>query len=207
MILSAVLSAILQLAVFSLVPFVVHLVKERKARGFFRYVGLFAPPRAAFIPALLIAVLLCSSTMLLVVSLGQEGLALAAGSVAGKLNAIESKVVYAVSLLFSIVVQTSLSEEIFFRGFVAKRMMARWGPVVGNLVHAALFAAIHIVIVILLVGAKQLLLALAIGALVGAGAYALAWVMDRYAEGSIVPAWFSHAIANLASVLAVAYSH
>jgi hypothetical protein len=45
--LSVLLSAVLQLLVFAAVPFITYLVSRRRARGFFEYVGLVAPTARA----------------------------------------------------------------------------------------------------------------------------------------------------------------
>src|SRR5690606_6806380 len=94
--------------------------------------------------------------------------------------------------VFQAAVTTALSEEILFRGFLAKRLVSRLGFGAGNTLQALVFGAVHGV---LLTGtatetsgpspavwAAVVLLPAVQGWLMG-------WLNERLAGGSIVPGW------------------
>lgn len=124
---SAVAAAVLQVLVFAVIPFVTYLATRRRWRGFLRYVGL----RACSQPALLYAVgvFLVTAAMLVVVYAvpSLRSVHLAGTSTAGQI----AQLAITPASIFVIVVvsfiQTGLSEELLFRGFVAKRLIARLG--------------------------------------------------------------------------------
>jgi len=98
---------------------------------------------------------------------------------------------------------TSLPEELLFRGFLLKRMSAKWrfGP--ANTVQALLFGLIHGLLFFPLAGAAK---ALMITAFTGALAFAMGCINEKMANGSIVPSWAIHAAANLFSGICAAFS-
>lgn len=93
------------------------------------------------------------------------------------------------------VFQTALSEEIFFRGFLGKRLMAKFGFRLGNSIQALSFASLHILALV----KESILAALLIFILTAAIAYALGWLMAKKAEGSILYGWLIHSLINLCS--------
>jgi uncharacterized protein len=87
--------------------------------------------------------------------------------------------------LLVIGVGAGISEEIFFRGYLQSRLVARWGRWTGISLTAACFSLIHLDL-------AQGLFALTIGVFLG-------WVTER--AGSIRPAILVHVVNNCASVL------
>ena len=204
MILSELLSTLLQLAAFALIPFVVFVAQSRSAKGFWRYVGLYRAPGAAIGLALLASVAFVS---------GNLGLALANPAIkvtmldphseTGHLRQLGLSPATVAVLLLMALGKTSLAEEILFRGFVAKRLMAAWGYRVGNLAQALLFGALHIGLFwSMKPGALFLGFAFAVA---GVAAYFAAYLNERRAGGSIVPGWLAHGLANVVSYAVVAF--
>ena len=96
-------------------------------------------------------------------------------------------------LLFAIV-QTSLAEELFFRGFLGKRVIARWGFAPGNAAQAIAFGILHVAMFASFADPIRLLV---IGILMGASGWIVGWLNEEGAGGSILPGWALHASANL----------
>lgn len=104
------------------------------------------------------------------------------------------------ALAVAALVKTALAEELLFRGLIARRLYAWTGFTVGNGLQAALFAAVHLPVLLLgrsLIGAAMIgfafLMALAAG-----------WLNERRAGGSILPGYGLHAGANLMTYLMLA---
>ena len=99
------------------------------------------------------------------------------------------------SILVYALVQTSLLEETVFRGFLLKRVAARWGFVAGNTVQAAVFGALHGVPLYFM--GIALLPAIVITVFTGAIAAVMGWINERLAGGSLVPGYVIHALSNV----------
>ena len=134
----AALTAIVQVLVFSAVPFLVYLVKHRTTRGFLRYVGLYAPERRTLLWATLLVLVTAPLFLWAFSTPGLREVATGPATVAGTLRRLQPGAESAAILLMYAWVQTSLAEEIFFRGFVAQRLIDRFGFAVGNVVQALL---------------------------------------------------------------------
>jgi uncharacterized protein len=109
-------------------------------------------------------------------------------------------------ILIVALVKTSLAEEILFRGLIAKRFIRWWGLSIGNTLHAALFAGVHMVIFAAPGGPVfNPFLASAIFVIIGVGAWVQAWLNESKGNGSIGPGWLIHAATNLISYPVLAF--
>lgn len=64
-------------------------------------------------------------------------------SITGKFRIMGFEMQSVLILLMIALLKTSFTEEILFRGFIAKRLVSVLGFQKGNLLQAAIFAAIH----------------------------------------------------------------
>lgn len=196
--LSSVVSAFVQLALVLVIPIVWWGVSARGSVRFTAWIGLRRPSWNAnwirVIGAVLVWVLVGGG---LVVLLQSQVTGASASRVAGL------GVSGVVPVLFQSLVQTSLSEEIFFRGFLGKRFITRWGFAVGNTAQAAAFGLMHVAMFAAALDPVRLGL---IGAFTGASGWLLGWLNERQAGGSILPGWALHASVNLFAGLASAFS-
>ena len=90
---------------------------------------------------------------------------------------------------------TALPEEILFRGFLLKRF-SRFGFVFGNIIQSVLFGIMHGV---LLFSELGLLKAILVILFTGGVAFAMGYINEKKANGSIIPSFVIHIIANLVS--------
>lgn len=195
---SILLSAVLQLIVLTLIPFIWWLITDRKT-NFFRWIGLKLPKWTGSKLKVFLFIIGAAGIYILGMYLIMTNLM---GDTETGTNQFAGKGVKAIpSILVYAIIQTSLSEEIFFRGFLCKRLTNRFGFVKGNLTQALLFGLMHgipfgiatgnILVTILLI-----ILPAAIGYLQG-------WLNEKQASGSILPSWILHAIMNFFSALSV----
>lgn len=196
--LSSAISAFAQLGLILALPLAWWGLTARRSVGFASWIGLRRPTWSAGgarVGAAVLAWVLigAASTALLQSLSGQVPTARFAGrGLAGIIPV----------LLFAIV-QTSLAEEIFFRGFLGKRVIARWGFAPGNCAQAIAFGILHVALFASFVDPVRLLL---IGILTGASGWIAGWLNEKSAGGSILPGWALHASANLLVGLAEAFT-
>ncbi|MEO1040588.1 MAG: type II CAAX endopeptidase family protein [Pseudomonadota bacterium] len=188
--------AILLSIFFWLLTRVVVAVQRKEPEGYLQWVG-FTPIGAASLRLTLLVM-----SFLLVLSVFT--------SVLGPLRDISSApgtVIYQVQqlgiapetfvIIFIIAVfKTGLSEEIVFRGIIAKRLINWFGFQVGNLVQALIFMAAHIPL-LFLAGPTELhagIVALLVTRMTLSG-WLLGWLCHR-SGGSILPCWILHSSMN-----------
>lgn len=103
------------------------------------------------------------------------------------------------TLLVAAVIKTSLSEEVFFRGFLAKRLISLVGFQRGNALQALIFGILHTLIFLSITTNWAFLTVIFVFPAIGA--YVKVIVNEKYADGSIIPGWIAHGTANV-----IAYS-
>ena len=194
LLLSSVISSVVQLGLFLVIPFAWWAFTARRSVGFASWIGLRWPTwdgrRALLGVAMVIG---AASTALLQSLSGDVPAARFAGRGLGGLVPV---------LLFAIV-QTSLAEEIFFRGFLGKRVIARWGFAPGNAAQAIAFGILHVAMFVSFADPIRLL---SIGILTWASGWIVGWLNEEGAGGSILPGWALHASANLLVGTAAAFN-
>lgn len=185
------ISALIQILLFLLIPFIWWLATARRSEPFFRWLG-WKRPRVTQ-PARLALVII--GTLVVAGAVGVLFISAAADVSPSPLTGLGfaglgAALVYAVG-------QTAFAEESLFRGFVLKRVAARFGFWTGNVVQAVLFGLVHMVPFLLL--GMNPLLSLGTGVYSAALGLVMGWINERMAGGSIVPSWILHAVANLIS--------
>ena len=197
--LNQLISAIIQLLFFTSIPFVWYVVTNRKVAGFFQWIGFKLVPKPPIRYMIMIFV-----TFLVIISLPYLWL-YSSGSIRYSGFTIESfrqtgwgLQTICIVLIWAIV-QTSLTEEILFRGFLCKRLSDKWGWKVGNSIQAFLFGIIHIPAVL----GTGLFAIVVVFLLTGGVGFALGWLLQQKTNGSILYGWCIHAAVNIVSPIFV----
>lgn len=199
MLLNTLIGAIVQLIAFALLPFLVYLIVKRTAKGFFRYIGLYKTNASALLLALLAALVIggagiavmCSSPVIRQVATGK-------GAVTEQISQLTSPANRVMVILIIALIKTSLAEELLFRGFIAKRLIAWLGFRVGNLLQAVLFGAVHILLFLRLPGVTVAFLSFSF-LLPGIAGYVAGYLNEKKGAGSIYPGWVLHGLTNIIS--------
>mgnify|MGYP002360434501 FL=1 len=199
------ISAILQVSIFTLIPFAFFLFRKDKTVTFFKYIGLYKPTAKSI--ALVLVVILISITSMISVALANDGIKqamLAPESVTGKFKAMGFNSLTIVSLLIMAIIKTSLSEEIFFRGFVGKRLINKLGFKRGNLIQAVIFGLVHLLLFWFLTKTTvlPLIVITVFSTLMG---WIIGYIKEKYANGSIIPGWVAHGLGNTISYFIIAF--
>lgn len=193
------MSAVLQLIVLTAVPFAWYMVRYRKCTGFFQWLELKPAAHAPVKDMSAIFIGFALATLLPYWFLYQTGSLTYSGFTVDSYRQSGWSVQTVLVILIWAVVQTSLSEEIFFRGFLCKQLCDALGWRLGNTMQAAVFGAIHLPSV----WGRGILQTVIIFLLTGGIGFALGWLSQRRAGGSVLYGWSIHAAANILSTVIV----
>ena len=194
MFLNQLLNAIIQVVLFSIIPLIWWLVTARKKENFFKWLGL-KKPECASKKNLIFSTLMVLAICFLV---GEFAIWLR-GDVAAADSAYKGMGLAALpSVLVYSYIQTGLSEEILFRGFLLKRLAAKFGFTTANIIQALIFGAIHLTMVW---GQIGVVAGIVIVIYPMIPAVAFAYLNEKKANGSILPSWIAHGTLNTLSTL------
>ena len=185
------IDVILNILLFSFIPFGWYFIREKSSKGFLNSIGIYKPERINVSTIFVITAiyLVTLSTNILVIKFGYSG-----RTIPDK-KGFTSLTFFLYLLLYGL--KTGIAEEIFFRGFVAKQLIKLLGFSRGNVVQAVIFALPHFV----LRGSASIVdifVRIINAFLLG---YTFGYVMYKKSNGSIIPVMISHIIINMISSL------
>lgn len=186
---SKLMNGIMELLIVSVIPFITWLIWSRKKVGFFDWIGLkkFESQKKRHLLLTILGISLLFLLFSIVVFSWFDSSQTATATFYGKgMGALPAILVYAI-------LGTALPEEIFFRGFLLKRLQGKLGFLGANLLQSLLFGLIHALMFIQLTGYLK---AMAIMTFISLIAYIFGAINEKKAGGSILPSIFIHALAN-----------
>lgn len=95
-------------------------------------------------------------------------------------------------------IQTSLTEEIFFRGFLLKIASNKFGFLTGNIIQSILFGSLH---GIMFFSKTNIFNVFFITLFTTIIAYFIGYINEKKANGSIIPSWIIHGSCNMITSL------
>ena len=203
-IVSEIIGVIGQVLVFTFIPFLVYLIKNKTTKGFFEYIGIKPSTKKTNLLAVAACLIFAAPPLLLTFTSPEfKAIMLDPNSVTGKFRQMDLGVVSITLLLVTAILKTAFAEEIFFRGFVAKRLISAAGFLKGNLIQATLFGLIHAGIFAMTT--DNLLFLFIIYLAPAMGAYVSVYLNEKVGNGSITPGWISHSLANVLSYTIVGF--
>jgi len=203
--LNEILATVFQVLVVVLVPFLFYVVKYKKTNGFFNYIGLKATtPKAVALSCFALLAVLAGTIGLVMLNHDIKEALTSQYAVAGKLKQMGPQPLSITLLLIIALFRTSLAEEIFMRGFIAKRLITRLGFKWGNLLQALLFGLFHLIMMFMLsrLNAFSLLYSFIVPGVAG---YIIGYINEKAGKGSIIPGWIAHGTANVISYSLLAF--
>lgn len=191
-----IVSSIVQIFVFAIIPFIWWLATARKQQKFTEWIGL---KRIEGGKKTLTAIIIVSMAFLFsgVLTLYMiKGIETASSEFTGLgIVAIPAIVIYAA-------LNTAFPEELLFRGFLLKRLANKFGFNMANIIQALLFGLLHGAMFFLLVGILKAILIIVV---TGAIAWFMGYINEKRSNGSIIPSWIIHTISNLFSGICAAF--
>ena len=190
------LSSTLQIILFSIIPLIWWFVTSRKKESFFKWIGLkkITGGKKTWIAIILVAISFILIGLLTLYAIRNIKTATSDFSGLG-VRAIPSIIVYAAF-------NTALPEELFFRGFLLKRLIKILGFKRANIIQSLIFALLHGLMFHSYVGTITLIL---IALFTGIVALLMGKINELYSDGSILPSWIIHTLSNLFSGMCSAF--
>lgn len=197
LLINKVISSILQIILFALIPFIWWIVTARKKCKFAEWIGLKKAEggrkTAIYTAIIAFAFIMIGAFTLFVL----KDVEMATSDFNGLgVGAIPAIIVYAIF-------NTAFPEEILFRGFLLKRFASKFGFLAGNIIQAILFGFMHGVMFFTYVGVVK---AVVITVFTMVIAWFMGYINEQKANGSIIPGWIIHALSNIFSGLCAAFS-
>lgn len=190
------IGAILQILVFTLIPFLVYLIRNKSIKGFLKYVGLNKSTKKANYLAIFACLLFVTPMLILTLTNPDfKEIMFEPTSTTGKFRQMGFGIESLSILLVIAVFKTSFAEELLFRGFIAKRLISVMGFQKGNILQASIFGIIHTALFTLIT--SNIIFLLVIFIVPSIGAYVSAYLNEKIGKGSIIPGWISHGLANI----------
>lgn len=197
MLVNKIISSIIEIILISFFPFIWWLISAKKKESFFNWIGLKKidnkNKKSTLINIIVISLVFMTVSILTLYLIKDIETATSEFKGLG-ISALLPALIYAIF-------NTSLPEEIFFRGFLLKRLSNKFGFRIANVIQSIIFGLLHGIMFFSLVGVVK---AIIIILFTGIVAYAMGYVNEKKANGSILPSWFIHALSNIfASIIAM----
>ncbi|WP_202615291.1 CPBP family intramembrane glutamic endopeptidase [Traorella massiliensis] len=197
MLVNKIISSIMQIILFSLIPLIWWLITARKKESFFKWIGLKKiekeNKKSSAVNMLVIAIgyLIVSFITIYLI----KDIETATSEFDGMgINALLPALIYAIF-------NTSLPEEILFRGFLLKRIANQFGYMTANIIQSMIFGLLHGLMFFNVLGAVKTIIIIFFTGMI---AFAMGYINEKKANGSILPSWFIHALSNIfASIVAM----
>lgn len=179
-------SGIMQVIVFSLIPFLCWVIKYKKQDNFFKWIGLYKPVKLVSNKKATIAMVIYFAAFILSYIISKEVSS----------NFENMGAVGIVPSLIVCFIQNGLSEEILFRGFIGKRLIAKFGKVSGILMQAVLFGFMHIALALAMNLPINISLMVSYFIIPTIAGWMLGYIDEKIYNGSIIPSIVLHGIVN-----------
>lgn len=197
MLLNKIISSVIEIILICFIPFIWWLITSKKKESFFNWLGFKKidnkSKKTTIISVFIISLLFMIVSFMTLYMLKDIETATSEFKGLG-ISALLPALIYAIF-------NTSLPEEIFFRGFLLKRLSNKFGFKIANTIQSIVFGLLHGIMFFNLVGiVKSIIIILFTGVV----AYAMGYINEKKAKGSIFPSWFIHAFSNIfASIVAM----
>ncbi len=185
-------SVIVNMILFSVIPIIWYIVKEKTLRGFIHSLGIYKPQEIK-----ILTIFFTIASVYLITLLANITVILLGYSARSSVDLQNSTIFTLFLSLLFYGMKTGIAEEIFFRGFIAKKLIGVLGFSKGNLIQAVIFALPHFVIGGT-ASAIDIIVRIINAFLLG---YMFGYVMHKKCNGSIIPVMVAHILINMISSL------
>lgn len=193
-----IVSSFLEIVLSAIIPFIYWLVIGRKYATFLDWLG-FKKVRKhdfkrVFVHLLVMTVLFLLISLFILFRLKGASTATTVFR-GGGFKVLPTILIYGVF-------NTALPEELFFRGFLLKRLMQKLTFPLANSIQSLCFALVHGLIFFKAVDIGSTIMITVFTFVI---AYGMGYINEQKSQGSIIPSWIIHAGANIFSGLCAAF--
>lgn len=183
------ISSVIQVLLFSLIPFLVWLFTARKRESFFSWIGLKKVTSdkkecAKYMIGTLIICEIIGAIVYKFILDGEWNRSTSAGM----------GIIGIPAAILNSFVHTAFSEEILFRGFIQKRLQSVLDFKVATIIQAILFGFAHIVLIFDKINFVEGVALVVFPIIPG---IMIAYINEKKADGSIIPGWIMHGGMNI----------
>ena len=204
MLFATFISSFVQLGIALLIPAIWWAVTTKRRLEFATWIGLYVPTwKVGPVQRVSQKQLGIALACWVAVSLASLRIASSVWGALATSRFIGAGLLAVVPILLYAFIQTGLAEELFFRGFLTKRLCAAFGFSRGNAIQAIVFGLLHLLLFINYLPVSSLV---AITVLSGINGWIMGWLNEQAAGGSVVPSWMLHSLANLLVALGSAFN-
>lgn len=208
LIISSIITSIINLVVFSTIPFIWWYFRHRKETGFCNWLGLFKPKLKSkwWVLVIFAVVYYFFYSYDFTKFVDSDTMAYIEGSSSISANVFAG--IGAAAIIPAFIqnfMANGVAEEILFRGFLCKRFCNKFGTIQGIVLQAVLFAIMHnatYVIAGLEVGLRYHIL---LFAFTGIAALLLGWLNEKIYNGSVIPSILLHGAGNFIASMLLAF--
>lgn len=193
-----IISTIFQCIILIGIPWIAYMLFNKEKLGFCKWIGLYKPKNSKWILKalliLIISIIIMGGPIIIFEAFNiiPKGMVYSLDA-SGKGFTAEIIAIILIKAIF----QNALSEEVFFRGFIGKRLANKFGYLSGNLIQSILFGLPHGLAFIIVYKAYAFGIILFLAATtVG---FLQFYINEKKANGSIVPSLILHSIMNIVS--------
>ena len=203
MLFATFISSFVQLGIALLIPAIWWAVTTKRRLEFATWIGLYVPTwKVGPVQRVSQKQLGIALACWVAVSLASLRIASSVWGALATSRFIGAGLLAVVPILLYAFIQTGLAEELFFRGFLAKRLCAAFGFSRGNAIQSIVFGLLHLLLFINYLPVSSLV---AITVLSGINGWIMGWLNEQAAGGSVLPSWMLHSLANLLVALGSAF--
>jgi len=204
--LQSVINAGVQLGFVLALSAILWAIFARKRSAFRPWIGLTAPSFKAIWIALLVSLIFIPASLAFTRYGPFYTMATSEHSIASQIADYGMTVEAAGVIVVTALIKTGLSEELLFRGLIAKRCYGTFGFWPGNVVQAGAFTALHLLFLAIpgMPPANLVLVAMLV-LLIFPFSLLIGWLNEKMAGGSIAPGWIMHGLANLVAYPVLAF--
>lgn len=208
LILASISTIISNMISLMLIPFLWWLIKYRKEKSFFKWIGLIKPKLNSKWWIIIIFIIAYGFFFLFdfTIFADEKSLEVLKTSESVSANAYTSLGAIAIiPALLKTFIANGFCEEVLFRGFICKRLCNKFGKIAGLIIQGILFGLLHNFIYILGGIAVSMQYHIVIFVFTGMGGFLLGVLDEKVYNGSIIPSILLHGLGNFISNLGVMF--
>lgn len=206
--LSAISTTVVNLIIFSIVPFLWWLFRHRKEQNFFQWIGFIKPECKVKCWMLIVfaAVYVFFYNFDFTSLVDQQTLEYLSNHESVAANTYAGIGAFAIlPALLENYVANGVAEEILYRGFLCKRLCEKFGSISGMIIQAILFGLMHNLLFLAAGIQVGIWYHILMFTFTGMGALLLGILNEKIYNGSIIPSILLHGTGNFIATMLVAF--